>query len=241
MNIQPLQQFIVKNIVPLNLWGLDISITNSSLFMMITTGLVTLFLMTAFWRPAVAPSRLQALAEWPFDMVGTTIKETNGMGGMPFVPLLTSVFLFVCVGNALGLVPFSFTFTSQLAVNVVLGLVVIGAITVFGFVRQGRGFLSLFMPSGVPAWVLPVLIPVEVVSYFLRPISLAMRLFANMVAGHCVLKICAYFTVAMGLYGALPMVANTVLLGFELFIAFLQAYVFVILSCIYLNDALHQH
>jgi len=123
----------------------------------------------------------------------------------------------------------------------VLALVVITSITVFGFVRQGPSFLRLFMPTGVPLWVLPVLIPVEIISYFLRPLSLSMRLFANMVAGHCVLKISAYFTAAMGVYGFLPMVANMALLGFEFFIAFLQAYVFVILSCIYLNDALHQH
>lgn len=239
--MRPLNQFIVKNIFPLQ-WGkIDISVTNSALFMIIATAVLSVFFLCALRRPSVVPSRLQSLAEWPFDMVSSMIRDTNGLGGMPFLSLLTAVFLFIFVGNALGLMPFSFTFTSQLVVNVVLALFVIVSITCFGFMRQGRSFLRLFMPTGVPAWVLPVLVPVEIISYFLRPLSLSMRLFANMVAGHCVLKICAYFTATMGVYGALPMAANMALLGFEFFIAFLQAYVFVILSCIYLNDALHQH
>lgn len=241
LHIRPLSQFVVHNIFPLRLWGMNISVTNSALFMIIATTVLSIFFLCALRRPSVVPSRLQALAEWPFDMVASMIKDTNGVGGLPFVPLLTSVFLLIFMGNALGLMPFSFTFTSQLVVNLVLGLCVITAITIFGFVRQGFSFLRLFMPTGVPIWVLPVLVPVEIISYFLRPISLSMRLFANMVAGHCVLKICAYFTASMGVYGVLPMVANVALLGFEFFIAFLQAYVFVILSCIYLNDALHHH
>lgn len=240
--LQPLQQFLVKTLIPIHVFGLDLSLTNSAAFMMMASGMVVGGVLLGLRQPNIIPSKVQALAEWPFSVIESMVLETNGKEGLPFVGFLSSIFLFVLMGNLLGLLPFAFTFTSQIIINFSLAFLVLCVITICGFIRHGTAFLRLFLPKGVPLWVAPILVPVELISYLSRPISLAIRLFANMVAGHSMLKIFAFFTGSMGfVFGMVPLFINVGLIGFEFFVAFLQAYVFTLLSCIYLNDALHLH
>jgi F-type H+-transporting ATPase subunit a len=239
--LEPLHQFMVKPLAALKMGGLDLTVTNSSIFMLATLILLAGFFAFAFGRSQKIPSLVQSLAELPLGFARQMIQDSNGQEGMPFLSLISSIFLFVLVGNVLGLLPFAFTFTSQIIVNFSLAFLVVSVITLYGFVRHGLGFLRLFCPKGVPWWVAPILVPIELISYLSRPLSLAIRLFANMVAGHSMLKIFAYFTLVLGGLGVLPLMVNVALLAFELMVAFLQAYVFAMLCCIYLNDALHLH
>jgi F-type H+-transporting ATPase subunit a len=239
--MKPLQQFEIRSLLPLKLLGWDISLTNSALFMILAVVLLTIFFTIALRKSQVVPSKTQSLAEVPLDFLSHMVKETNGVVGLPYLSLICSIFFFVFMGNFLGLFPYAFTFTSQLVVNFALALIVVGAITVIGVIKQGFGYLRIFWPSGVPALVAPILVPIEIISYFSRPVSLAIRLFANMVAGHSMMKIFGYFSVMLGIAGVLPLAINIALILFEGLVAFLQAYVFAILSCIYLNDALHGH
>jgi F-type H+-transporting ATPase subunit a len=240
--LQPLQQFLVKTLVPIHFFGIDLSLTNSAAFMLMASTLIVVGCLFGLRKLELVPNKMQALVEWPFALVEKIVMDTNGKEGLPFVGLLSSIFLFVFMGNVLGLIPFAFTFTSQIIVNFSLAFLVLGVITVYGFVRHGKAFLHLFLPEGVPLWVAPILVPVELISYFSRPISLAIRLFANMVAGHSMLKIFAFFTGGMGVvFGMVPVAINAGLIGFEFFVAFLQAYIFTLLISIYLNDALHLH
>jgi F-type H+-transporting ATPase subunit a len=240
--LQPLQQFLVKTLVPIHVGGVNLSLTNSAVFMMMATVLIGVCMLVGLRKREIVPSKIQALAELPFSFIQNMVMETNGKEGLPFVGLLSSIFLFVLMGNLLGLFPFAFTFTSQLIVNFSLAFLVLCIITVCGMIRHGLGFLRLFLPKGVPLWIAPILVPVELISYLSRPISLAIRLFSNMVAGHSMLKIFAFFTGSMGfVFGMAPLAINVGLMAFEIFVAFLQAYVFTLLSCIYLNDALHLH
>jgi F-type H+-transporting ATPase subunit a len=223
-------------------WGVDLSLTNSAVFMLVASVLIVVFMLVALGKRELVPSKTQAFAELPFSFIEKMVLETNGKEGVPFVGLLSCIFLFVLMGNLLGLLPFAFTFTSQLIVNFALAFLVLCIITVCGVIRHGSGFFRLFLPKGVPLWIAPILVPVELISYLSRPISLAIRLFSNMVAGHSMLKIFAFFTGSMGfVFGMAPLAINVGLIGFEIFVAFLQAYVFTLLSCIYLNDALHLH
>lgn len=240
--LQPLQQFLVKTLIPIHVFGMDLSLTNSAAFMMLASGMVIGGALWGLRKLEMVPSKVQAFAEWPFAMIENMVLETNGKEGLPFVGFLASIFLFVLMGNILGLMPFAFTFTSQIIINFSLAFLILCVITICGFLRHGSAFLGLFLPKGVPLWVAPILVPVEMISYLSRPISLAIRLFANMVAGHSMLKIFAFFTGSMGLvFGMIPLAINVGLMGFEFFVAFLQAYIFTLLSCIYLNDALHLH
>lgn len=239
--LQPLQQFLVKTLIPIHVFGLDLSLTNSAAFMLGATGLVVLGLGLGLRNASCLPSRLQAAAELPFSFVEGIVLENNGKEGLPFVGFLTSIFLFVLMGNLLGLLPFGFTFTSQIIVNFSLAFLILCVVTVYGFIRNGVGFLRLFLPEGVPLWIAPILVPVELVSYLSRPVSLSIRLFANMVAGHSILKIFAFFTASLGVFGIVPLAVNVGLIGFEFFVAFIQAYIFTLLSCMHLNDTLHSH
>jgi len=241
LKIEPLQQFLVKTLIPIHVFGLDISLTNSAAFMLAATGMIVGIFLVGFRSNKMVPSALQMLVEWPFAGIEKIVLENNGKEGLPFVGFLTAVFMFVLMGNFLGLLPFSFTFTSQIIVNFSLAFLVLCVVTVYGFIRHGASFLRLFLPAGVPLWVAPILVPVEMISYLSRPISLAIRLFANMVAGHSMIKIFAFFTGSIGIFGVIPLAINVGLIGFEFFVAFLQAYIFTLLSCIYLNDALHLH
>lgn len=241
MHIHPLEQFEIHPLISFHIGKLDLSFSNASLFMLLAALLPVVVLRIALSRESVIPGRFQALAELPLSFIHGMLADINGEEGKRFLPFMFSVFMFVFMGNMLGMIPYCFTFTSHVVANFALGALVLGAITVIGLIKNGLGFLHVFFPSGLPAWVAPLLIPVELVSYFARPLSLAIRLFANMTAGHIMMKIFAYLTVGSGIAGIAPLMLNVALTGFEVFIAFLQAYVFTILSCIYLNDALHGH
>jgi F-type H+-transporting ATPase subunit a len=209
--------------------------------MILSVGLIVVALKMFFRKAQPIPGLSQSIGELPFVLVTQMIDDTNDQKAYPFISLILSIFLFVFIGNFMGLFPLSFTFTSQLIVNFALALLVLCIITIIGFIKHGVGFLKLFFPDGIPLWVAPILVPIELISYLARPVSLAIRLFANMVAGHSILKIFAYYTGAIGVFGIFPLIVNMGFIAFELLVAFLQAYVFAILCCIYLHDALELH
>lgn len=228
--------------------GASVNFTQSNLYMLIAAGLI-LALMHYGMRPAaVVPGRLQALAEVFYDFVRNMVHEQVGPEGRRFFPIVFTLFMFILLGNLLGLTPFAFTFTSHIVVTLTLAMIVFVLVTVVAISLHGKKFLSFFFPEGTPLWLAPIIIPVEIVSYLARPVSLSIRLFANMVAGHVLLMVFATFVVMLGGFGAigpliavLPLTVNVALMAFEVLIACLQAYVFAILTCIYLSDAVHLH
>jgi len=244
----PLKQFEIQPLVELNLFGQNISFTNSSLWMTITTVFILAFFTIPFLKSKktnsvedLYPSRLQVAAEMGFNFINNLITDTAGKEGRKYFPLVFSLFMFILFGNLFGMIPYSFTFTSHIIVTFGLALGVFIFVTVLGFIKHGLKFFSFFVIPGLPIYMLPLLIPIEVISYLSRPISLAVRLFANMLAGHTLLKVFAGFVSALGFFGILPLVFIVALTGLEILIAFLQAYVFAILTCLYINDALHLH
>jgi F-type H+-transporting ATPase subunit a len=253
----PLEQFLIKRIVEICIGGegptpsdgkfacvggLDASFTNSSLFMVIAVVLITAFLSFGMRGRSLVPTRLQSIAELSYEFIASMIRENAGREGMRYFPFIFSLFMFILVGNLLGMIPYTFTYTSHIIVTFAMALVVIVGVTVIGFARHGAHFLMLFVPSGVPIALLPLLVVIEVLSYLIRPISLSVRLFANMTAGHTMLKVFAGFVVALGIVGGwAPLAFVVALTALEVGIAILQAYVFTILTCIYLHDALHPH
>ena len=240
----PLKQFEIIPIVPLQLQslGIDISFTNSSLFMVLGAVISAAFLSFAMRPQALIPGRTQALAEIWYEIVASVMRENTGPKYKPYLPFVFTLFSTVMMGNMLGMLPYSFTFTSHLAATFTLALVVIIGVTLIGFYRHGLHFFSLFAPEGAPMWLMPLVVPIEMISYLARPVSLSVRLFANMLAGHTMLKIFAGFSVALGVFGGLaPLVVNVVLIGFEVMVSFLQAYVFALLTCVYLRDAIELH
>jgi F-type H+-transporting ATPase subunit a len=201
-----------------------------------------LFMSIALRKPMLVPGRMQAFAEGLYEFIASMVKDNIGSKGREYFPLIFTIFIVVLLGNMLGMIPFSFTYTSHIAVTMGLALAIFLFVTVLGFIKHGFHFFSLFCPAGVPWALKPLIIPIEVLSYMIRPVTLSVRLFANMMAGHLMLKVFAGFSIAMGLgLGFLPMFFNAALIGFEFLIAFLQAYVFTILSCIYLKDAIDLH
>ena len=237
----PLEQFEIHSIVPLQAGDLDVSFTNSSAYMVAAVALSAGFLIFGTRRRAIVPGRWQAMAEMTYEFVAGLIRETVGAEGRRFFPIIFTLFMFILFGNLLGMIPFSFTFTSQIIVTLVMALVVFIGVTILGFIKHGLHFFSFFVPPGSPVWMWPLLIPIEIISYLSRPISLSVRLFANMLAGHTLLKVIAGFVFALGFFGILPVALLVALTGLEILIAFLQAYVFAILTCLYINDALHMH
>ncbi len=237
----PLHQFEIHRLLPLKLGGVDVSFTNSSLFMVLTVGAITLFLVGGMSRSQLIPGRWQAFVEMMYGFVATLLDETAGIKGRGYFPFIFSLFMFILMGNLLGMIPYGFTFTSHIIVTFGLAMVAFGTATLVGFVRHGVSYLMLFVPKGAPLYMLPLIVPIEILSYLSRPISLSVRLFANMMAGHTMLKVFAGFTVALGIFGVAPLAVNTVLTAFEILVAVLQAYVFTILTCIYLHDAIHLH
>jgi F-type H+-transporting ATPase subunit a len=238
----PLEQFAIHRVVPLNIGGIDASITNSTIWMMIAVVLATLFLTLAMRGGALVPTRWQSLAELSYEFIGKMIRDNVGDGGRRYFPFIFTLFMFVLFCNLLGLVPYSFTVTSHIIVTFAAAAFIMICITVIGFVRHGFGFLKLFVPSGVPIFLLPLMVVIEIISYLTRPISLSVRLFANMMAGHTMLKVFGSFVVALGVLGGwAPLAFIVALTGLEFGIAILQAYVFTILTCIYLNDAVNMH
>ncbi len=238
----PLEQFEIHRLVEIPIGGLDASFTNSALFMVLAVVGVTLFLNLAMRGGALVPGRWQSAAELIYQFIADTLRENVGPEGRPYFPFIFTLFMFILFLNLLGMVPFSFTVTSHIVVTFALAIVVFAGVTVIGFARHGARFLRLFVPSGVPVALLPLLVVIEVLSYFIRPVSLSVRLFANMMAGHTMLKVFGSFVVALGvLLGWAPLAFIVALTGLEIGIAILQAYVFTILACIYLNDAINLH
>lgn len=238
----PLAQFEIKTLLPLQLGQTDVSFTNSALFMTVTVILITVFMVLGMRKRALVPGRLQSVAELSYEFVANLLRDTVGNEGRKYFPFVFSLFMFILFGNMLGMIPYSFTFTSHIIVTFALALVVFLGVTVLGFVKHGLHFFSFFVPPGVSVVLWPLMIPIEIISYLSRPISLAVRLFANLTAGHTMLKVFAGFVVSLGIVGGiLPLAFVVALTGLELLIAFLQAYVFTILTCFYINDAIHLH
>ena len=209
--------------------------------MTITVAVITLFLTFSVNTRSIVPSRLQLLSELSYNFVAQLLQDTVGAEGRKYFPFVFTIFMFVLIGNMVGMIPYSFTFTSHIIVTFALAAMVFIGVTVLSFVKHGLRFFSFFVIPGLPWYMLPLLIPIEVISYLSRPISLSVRLFANMLAGHTLLKVFAGFVVSLGVAGFLPLAFIVALTGLEILIAFLQAYVFAILTCLYINDALHLH
>ena len=244
----PVEQFTIKALLHLELFGFDISFSNSALFMILAVVLSVLFLTFAMRPRQMVPGRAQAMAEMLYEFISDMVSSNVGKEGRPFFPFIFTLFVFLLFGNMLGLIPYSYTFTSQIVVTFVLAAFIFIGITLIAILKHGWHFLTFFVPPGAPKVLIPFLIIIEVVSYFVRPVSLSVRLFANMLAGHTMLKVFAGLAVmitgAGGVYapGALlPFLALIGLTGLEVLVAALQAYVFTILTCMYLNDALHLH
>ena len=240
-NHSPLAQFGIKTLVPLKIGNLDASFTNSSLFMVATVVVVSAFLILGMRRNALVPGRWQSIAELSYVFIANLVKDTVGSEGRNYFPFIFTVFMFVLFGNLLGMIPYSFTFTSHIVVTFTMAAVIFVGVTLIALAKHKMHFFSFFMPPGVPLLMAPLLIPIEVISYLSRPISLSVRLFANMLAGHTLLKVFAGFIVSLGVFGVAPWLFVVALTGLEIVIAFLQAFVFTILTCLYLNDALHLH
>jgi len=237
----PVEQFKLKSLVPFELGGVDLSYTTSSLWMTITVVGVTAFLTLSMRGGRLVPGRWQSMAEMSYEFIANMIRENVGAEGRKYFPFIFTLFMFILVGNLVGMIPFAYTFTSQIIVTFAMAATIFIGVTVIGLVRHGLHFFSLFVPSGTPLILAPLLIPIEVISYFVRPVSLSVRLFANMMAGHTMMKVFGGFTVLLGVLGVAPIILLVALTGFEIMVAVLQAYVFTVLTCLYLNDAIHLH
>ena len=237
----PLEQFAIKRLVEINIGGVDASFTNSSAMMVIVVVLATLFLTLSMRGHAMVPTRWQSIAELSYELIAKTVRDGIGSEGRKYFPLVFSLFMFILFCNALGLIPYSFTVTSHIIVTFAFAGAIFIGVTILGFVKHGAKFFSLFLPPGVPIALAPLLVPIEIISYLSRPISLSVRLAANMMAGHTIIKVFAGFVVALGVFGIAPFVFLILLYALETLIAFLQAYVFAVLTCLYINDSIHLH
>ena len=246
MATDPIHQFEIQKIVPIEIGGLDLSFTNSSLFMVLTVAGAAAFLLIPTRSRAVVPGRWQSAAELTYEFVAKTLRDSAGSEGMRFFPFVFSLFMFVLVANLWGMFPYFFTVTSHIVVTAALAVSVILTVIVYGFWKHKLRFFKLFVPSGLPKVLLPFIVFIEVLSFISRPISLSIRLFANMLAGHITLKVFAGFVATLGSLGfvgvlgaVLPLAATVALTALEFLVAGIQAYVFAILASLYLNDALH--
>ena len=244
----PVEQFTIKTLFAFKLLGFDIAFTNSALFMVLAVVLSTALLTYAMRPAAMVPGRLQNVAEMMFEFVADMVRSNVGSEGRRYFPFIFSIFVFVLFTNMLGLIPYSYTVTSQIVVTFAMAATIFIGVTLVGLIKHGFHFFSFFVPAGAPKPLIPFLIVIEVISYFVRPVSLSVRLFANMLAGHTMLKVFAGLAVMLTSAGGvfmgisvLPLLANIGLTGLEILVAALQAYVFTILTCMYLNDALHLH
>lgn len=238
----PMDQFLIKELIPLNFMGMNVSITNATVWLAIATFTLIAFQHFALRKATLVPNKLQLVLETSYDFIANMIGDTVGKGGKVYAPFIFTVFMFVLFCNLFGMLPYSFTVTSHFAVTLVLAMFFFVAITIIGFARHGLHFFSLFLPAGTPPLLAPLLIALEVISYLVRPFTLSLRLFLNMMAGHVVLKVFAGFSIMVGAYfGIFPALFNVLLVGFEFFVAGLQAYIFTILICIYLNDSVNLH
>ena len=239
----PLEQFAIQNLTaPLfTIGGHHIAVTNSAIFMMSAVVLSSGLLFAGAGKGAMIPGRMQAMAELFYEFIANMIRDNVGSAGKKFFPFIFTLFIFTLFGNILGMLPYGYTFTSQIAVTFFMAMVVFLGVTLIGLFKHGLHFFSLFFPHGAPLFTAPILIPIELVSYLSRPISLSVRLFANMTVGHVLLKVLAGFVIALGFFGFVPLLVLVAITALELLVALLQAYIFTILCCIYLNDALHLH
>lgn len=242
----PIHQFQISRLVPIEVGGLDFSFTNSSLFMALTVVTAGAFLFLSTSSRGLIPGRLQSISEMSYEFIAGMLRDSAGSGGMKFFPMVFSLFMFVLVANLFGMFPYFFTVTSHIIVTFMLALFVILTVIVYGLMKHGFGFFKIFVPSGVPAAIVPIVALIEIISFLSRPISLSVRLFANMLAGHITLKVFAGFVASLGAMGAvgiggavLPLLMTVALTALEFLVAFLQAYVFAVLTCMYLNDAVH--
>ena len=244
----PIHQFEIHRIIPINIFGWDVSFTNSSMFMLVAVLLTALFFYAAMRSRSLVPTRLQSVAEIAVEFVRNMLRETMGEEGMQFFPFIFSLFIFIFVANMLGMIPGAFSVTSHIVITAALAALVFVTVLIVGFAKNGLGFLKLFVPAGVPLFVLPLVTLIEIISFLSRPVSHSVRLFANMLAGHITLKVFGGFVVMLlgaGIYSTLaplPLVMTIAITALEVLVAFLQAYVFAMLTCIYLGEALHpQH
>jgi F-type H+-transporting ATPase subunit a len=241
----PLDQFQIKPIVPFEIAGLNLAYTNSALWMTLAALAASVLLIASASGARLVPGRLQSVGELMYEFIAGMVRENVGDEGKKYFPFFFTLFCFVLFGNLAGMIPGSFTFTSHIVVTFTMALAIFVVITLIGFARHGTHFFSLFFPSGAPLATAPILIPIEVISYMARPISLSVRLFANMTVGHIIMKIFAGFVISLGGYfllpGAVPFAVLVGISALEFFVAALQAYIFTILSCIYLHDAIHLH
>ncbi len=243
----PIHQFEIHNLVPLGtIGGHEFAFTNSALYMAITVVGIAALLVGASSSRALIPGRMQSIAELSYEFVANTIQSTAGKEGMRFFPFVFTLFMFILTANLIGLIPYTFTVTSHIIITAALAIMVFLTVIVYGFYRNGLKFFNLFVPHGIPIYILPLIVFIEVLSFLSRPISHSVRLFANMLAGHITLKVFASFITLLGGLGiagvagaTLPLLLVVALTALELLVAFLQAYVFAILTCIYLNDAIH--
>ena len=243
MATNPMHQFEVYKIGPeITLGEINLSFTNASLFMAITGILILSFLFIGTKRKTLIPSKMQLVTEMSYTFVAKMINDTAGSSAKSYFPFIFTLFMFVLFANMVGMLPYSFTVTSHIIVTFVLAAIVFIGVTIIGFIKHGIKYLELFVPKGVPVILLPLIVIIEIISYLSRPVSLSVRLFANMMAGHTMLKVFGGFVISLGLLGGwLPLGFSVALTGLEILVAFLQAYVFAILTCIYLNDALNLH
>jgi F-type H+-transporting ATPase subunit a len=229
--------------------GQSVNFTNSNEMMLVAIAIVTVLFAVALRRRAIVPGRMQSMVETLYEFVHGMCLDTIGEEGRKFFPLVFTIFVFILLGNLLGLFPYFFAYTSGIVVTLTMALFVFLFSTAVGFYIHGFRFLKFFVPDGVPGWMLPMLVPIEIISFLSRPVSLSVRLFANMTAGHVMLEVFAGFmillTTGLGIFGVvasiIPLGLNIALFGLELLVACLQAYVFAILTCLYLHDAVHMH
>ena len=243
MATNPMHQFNVYKIGPeIKINGIDLSFTNASLFMLISAISISIFLLLGTKDKKIIPGKFQLLSEILYNFISKMISDTAGKKAKPYFPFIFSLFIFVLFCNMVGMLPYSFTVTSHIIVTLAFAMFIFIGVTILGFVIHGFKYLKIFVPSGVPAVLLPIIMIIEIISYLSRPVSLSVRLFANMMAGHTMLKVFGGFVISLGLVaGWLPLTFSVALTGLEILVAFLQAYVFAILTCIYLNDALNLH
>ncbi len=239
--MNPLHQFEVKSLLGIFINDLDLSFTNASLAMVLSCAIFVFIMTLCTKNKGLVPTRLQAVGELAYQAVATLVDDNVGKKGRQFFPFVFSIFFFIISGNVFGLIPYCFTFTSHIIATFTLAMIVFTLVTVYGFIRHGLHFLSFFVPKGVPLICGLLLMPIELFSYLSRPISLSIRLFANMMAGHTMIKVFAGFSALMGIWGVAPLVVNVALTGFEFLVAIIQAYVFTILTCLYLHDAVYLH
>lgn len=237
----PLEQFEIKRLIDIQLGGVDASFTNSSLMMILVLVVATMALSLGMSKRAMVPGRWQSVVELAYEFIANMLRENVGSEGRQYFPFIFTLFMFILFSNLLGLVPYSFTVTSHIVVTFALAMVVFIGVTIIAVARHGLKFFTFFVPPGLPVVLAPLLVPIEVISYLARPITLSLRLFANMMAGHTMLKVFGGFVVALGLFGFAPFVFIIAIYALELIVAVLQAYVFTVLTCLYLNDAIHLH